>query len=199
MTMARHICKNPSAAYSLTQMKNVICTSERVTLHWHRTAQLSLHWLTVLFDAGNALDLLNRPDAQVLRTLCIQDKYEQKDIILKIQPFVTFPAHRTRLTKKGKIHNYSERIGKIYFVLLWRWKREPVWESVSSLSEHAITIYFLSHTLELTEKQVTPNNKLQAMLQLLRKHMKLGCSSHTVKSIHIHIFGIANTWHTLKL
>lgn len=77
-------------------------------------------------SAGNALDLLKRPDAKVLRPLCIQDRYEQKGIFLKIQPFVTFLAHRTRLTKNGKIHNCFERIGKIYFVLLWRWKKEPV-------------------------------------------------------------------------
>lgn len=43
-----------------------------------------------------------------------------------MKSILTFLAHTTRLTKRGKIYNWFERIEKIYFVLLSRWKREPV-------------------------------------------------------------------------
>lgn len=55
MTPARHICKNPSTVYSSTQMKDVKCRSERMTVPWHRTAQLPPDSLTVLLDARGKL------------------------------------------------------------------------------------------------------------------------------------------------
>lgn len=120
MTPARHICKNPSTAYSLTQMRNVICRSERMTLHWHRTAQLSLDSLTRLPDAWHKLCWKGTGFAQ--QPWCLNSKtslnsgwiwakgyYSENTTICNI--FCT----QNKTDKNGKIHNYFERIGENLF------------------------------------------------------------------------------------